>query len=104
MDKKNSILQDQAAKIGLRLGQKRLRELTGRQVMASKELTNPPVAMFSQEKYVMNEFVMKPLKTKLDTTKTPMNRSMGAKETLDFVRYAKRDVSNKTAVSKKVTI
>jgi len=66
MDKKNSLLQEQAVKIGLRLGQKRLRELTARQVIATKELTNPPVAMFSQEKYIMNEGVMKPMKVKFD--------------------------------------
>ncbi len=48
MDKKSSLLQEPAVKIGLRLGQKRLRELTARQVVASKELTNPPVAMFSE--------------------------------------------------------
>ena len=66
MIKKNSLLQDQAVKIGLRLGQKRLRELTSRQILASKELSNPPVSVFSQERFKMNEGVVPPLKTKLD--------------------------------------
>lgn len=104
MDKKNSLLQEQAVKIGLRLGQKRLRELTARQVIASKDLTNPPVAMFSQEKYIMNEGVMKPMKAKFDANQTPMVRSLGAQETSDFTRYARRDISNKGASSKKVSI
>ncbi len=52
----------------------------------------------------MNEGVMKPMKAKLDVTKTPLNRSMGANESMDFVRYARRDVMNQGASSKKVRI
>ena len=36
MDKYKNMLTEPVQKIGLRLGQKRLRELTGRQIMASK--------------------------------------------------------------------
>mmetsp|Transcript_39149 Transcript_39149/g.51211 ORF Transcript_39149/g.51211 Transcript_39149/m.51211 type:complete len:197 (+) Transcript_39149:2776-3366(+) len=102
MSKKNSILQEPAIKIGLRLGQKRLRELTARQVVASKELTNPPVSVFSTEKYIMNGGVPPPMKVTVDFTKTPFNRSLGLNEATDFVRYSKRDVSNRAPTSKKV--
>lgn len=73
-------------------------------MVASKDLTNPPVAMFSEQKYIMNEGVMKPMKAKFDVTKTPLNRSMGANEAMDFVRYARRDVMNQASTSKKVRI
>lgn len=52
----------------------------------------------------MNEGVSKPLKVKIDTTMTPMNRSMGQNETEDFVRYSRRDVMNQAPTSKKVHI
>ena len=44
----------------------------------------------------MNEGVVKPLKTKLDNTKTPVNRLLGSQETKDFVRYTKPNISDKT--------
>ena len=45
----------------------------------------------------MNEGVVKPLKTKLDTTKTPHNRLLGHQETKDFLRYGKHEKLNKGA-------
>ena len=44
----------------------------------------------------MNEGVVKPLKTKLDSTKTPHNRLLGHAETKDFVRYSKGNVMEKS--------
>ena len=44
----------------------------------------------------MNEGVVKPLKAKLDTTKTPVNRLLGSQETKDFVRYTKPNISDKS--------
>ena len=44
----------------------------------------------------MNEGVVKPMKAKLDSTKTPINRLLGSQETKDFVRYTKPNVSDKT--------
>ena len=43
----------------------------------------------------MNEGVVEPLKTKLDTTKTPHNRLLGNQETKDFLRYDKHQKLNK---------
>ena len=40
-----------------------------------------------KEPYIMNEQAIKPIKTTLDSTKTPYNRSIGAQETRDFDRY-----------------
>ena len=105
MQKKNSMLQEPAVKIGLRLGQKRLRELTGRQVMATKELTNPPTAQFALEKFVYNESVNAvKMKEKIDLSMTPFNKKTGMHEVTDFARYSRRDVSNSAATSKKVHI
>ena len=104
MDKNNSLLQDPAAKIGLRLGQKRLRELTARQIVATKEMTQPPVSVFSKERFITNEGVVKPMKVKIDATQTPYNRSLGQNETADFVRYSKRNVMTKSPTSNKVFI
>jgi len=73
MNKNKSLLEDPAAKIGLRLGQKRLRELTARQIVATKEMTQPPVSVFSKEKFITNEGVVKPMKVKIDETMTPFN-------------------------------
>lgn len=44
------------------------------------------------------------MKVQFDTTMTPMNRSMGVRETSDFVRYARRDVMNNGPSSRKVSI
>jgi hypothetical protein len=50
-----------------------MKELTARQILASKGVPEVPVSMLSlQEEYVMNEFVMKPLKTKMDLNQTPV--------------------------------
>lgn len=83
------MLQDKVNKIGLRLGQRRLRELTARQIMGSKEMTQPPVSVFSKEKFIMNEGVVKPMKAKLDGTKTPVVLTSAMRESKDFSRYSK---------------
>ena len=44
VDKHNSIRQDPIAKVGLRLGQKKIRELTARQIMATKGLSEIPIS------------------------------------------------------------
>ena len=98
------MLEENAVKIGLRLGQKRLRELTGRQIIATKEMTQPPVSVFSQEKFKMNEGVVDPLKTQIDVTKTPYDRTRGRNISEDFTRYSKRNVTDKAPTSRKVFI
>ena len=52
----------------------------------------------------MNEGVMPPLKTKADYSMTPVNRTLGARETQDFLRYSKRNVMVKSPTSNKVFI
>lgn len=47
--------------------------MAGRQIAATKSMKEFPVSSFSKEPYVMNEQAIKPLKTKLDSTKTPYN-------------------------------
>jgi hypothetical protein len=93
--KYKNMLHDPVQKIGLRMGQKKLRELTARQIMATKTTEQPPVSVFSKEQYIMNEGVVKPMKTKLDDTKTPHNRLLGHAETKDFVRYGRHEKLNK---------
>ena len=95
MDKYKSMLTDPVQKIGLRLSQKRIRDMTARQILTTKTTEQPPVSVFSQETYIMNEGVVKPLKTNLDTTKTPHNRLLGHQETKDFSRYSKFEMLNK---------
>ena len=104
LQKNKSMLEDQAAKIGLRLGRERLRELTGRQILATKEMTQPPVSVFSQEAFKMNGGVVPPLKTKLDATRTPLNRMTARNEPADFTRYSKRNVTDASPTSKKVRV
>lgn len=67
-------------------------------------MTQPPVSVFSQEKFIMNEGVVKPMKVKIDTTMTPYNRSQGKNETADFLRYSRRNVMTKSPTSNKVFI
>ena len=47
--KYKNMLHDPVQKIGLRMGQKKLRELTARQIMATKTTEQPPVSVFSKE-------------------------------------------------------
>jgi len=63
--------------------------------MATKELTNPPVSQFASEKFIINEGVPPPMKKSVDFTMTPFNRSLGRNEMSDFLRYSRRDISNK---------
>jgi len=62
------------------------------------------VSVFSQEKFIANEGVAKPLKARLDTTMTPINLTLKQKETSDFVRYSRRNVLMKSPTSDKVFI
>jgi hypothetical protein len=104
IDKHKSIRSDQIKKVGLRLGTKRLREIQAREILATKGVSEVPVSCFAKEEYVMNENVVKPLKTKIDTNFTPMNMLTGKKEERDFVRYTKQNVGTKEATSRKVFI
>ena len=70
--------------------------MTARQILATKGVAEVPVSAFSQEQYIMNESAPKPMKTNLDTTKTPHNRLLGHGETKDFVRYSKGNVMEKS--------
>ena len=73
--------------------------------MASKELTNPPVSVFSTEQFKMNGGVPLPMKATMNLDMTPYNLTTGAHETQDFLRYSKRDIMNKAVpTSKKVHI
>ena len=103
MDKMSGMLQDNVSKIGLRLGKSRLDDLTKRQIKASRQLSNPPVSQFSlNEKFVLNEGVVAPLKVRLDTTKTPQRLRSNQHEEMDFVRYSRRGVMHKSPTSRKV--
>ena len=62
-------------------------------------MTQPPVSVFSKERWIMNEGVVKPMKAKIDGTMTPFNRSLGMNEVSDFVRYSKRNVMTKVPTS-----
>lgn len=53
---------------------------------------------------MINEGVPPPMKASVDFAKTPFNQSLGQNEMSDFLRYSKRDVSNKGRISKKVHI
>lgn len=44
LTKNRTVLEEKAQKIGLRLGQRRLKELTARHILATKEMTQPPVS------------------------------------------------------------
>ena len=92
INKNKGILEGEVSKVGLRLGQRRMRELTGRQILASKVLANPPVSVFSKESFKQNEYALQPMKTQLDTTKTPLNRSLNMPEQRDFVRYSRQNI------------
>ena len=73
LDKYQSIRKDPIQKIGLRLGSKRMKELVAREIIATKGVSDIPVSALSlQEQYVMNEGVVKPLKTKMDLQQTPV--------------------------------
>ena len=52
----------------------------------------------------MNEGVMPPLKIKPNYSMTPLNRTMGSRETQDFIRYSKRNVMVTSPTSNKVFI
>ena len=52
----------------------------------------------------MNEGVMPPLKTKANYSMTPLNRTMGSRETQDFLRYSKRNVMVVSPCSNKVFV
>ena len=53
----------------------------------TKSLKDMPVSSMMSEPYIMNERAIKPIKTTLDSTKTPYNRALGHSEVKDFIRY-----------------
>lgn len=63
--------------------------MASRQLGVTKSLKDFPVSAMMKEPYIMNEQAIKPLKTKLDTTKTPMNRREGQTEVRDFAKYSR---------------
>jgi hypothetical protein len=67
------IREDAIKKIGLRLGNKKLKHLQERQITATKGVPVPPVSTWLSEEYVANENAPKPLKTlKPDFGRTPL--------------------------------
>ena len=104
IDKFKSIRKDPIQKIGLRLSVKKMRELAARQILATKGVPEIPVSSFSQEEYVMNENVTKPLKTKINPNMTPIIVKTGVREEKDFTRYTRNNVGNKAPTSTKVFI
>ena len=48
----------------------------------------------------MNEGTIKPIKTKLDTTKTPYNHREGVSEVRDFVKYTKTNPLTSNQISR----
>ena len=53
-----------------------------------------------KEAYIMNEQAPKPLKTRLDTLKTPVRTLTGAREEQDFIRYTKPGVMSQGTISR----
>lgn len=72
LDRQRDIREDPVKKLGLRLNQKKLRELTARNIMATKDVPEMPVSVLSKEVYVPGEAEVPPLKTRLDLGKTPV--------------------------------
>ena len=87
--KYRGMLQDPPNRIGLQLKKSRLAQMASRQLGTTKSLRDFPVSAMMKEPYVMNEQAPKPLKNKLDTTKTPLNRREGQLEVRDFAKYSK---------------
>jgi len=52
LDKHKSIREDPVKKVGLRLGQSKIRNLVARQIITNKSLDEVPVTVFANEKYV----------------------------------------------------
>ena len=100
MDKYKDLRQDEIKKVGLRLGTKKLRELTARQIFTSKEVGQPPVSAFAKEEYVMNEYQPKPQKPLVGTQ---TRNAAGTKVQDDFGVYTKT-MGSKLTTSKKVFI
>lgn len=72
LDRQSDIREGDVKKLGLRLNHKKLRELTGRQILATKDVPEMPVSVLSKEPFVPGEAGhVPPMKAKLDLTKTP---------------------------------
>jgi len=63
--------------------------MAGRQIAITKSVKALPVSSLMKEPYVQNETAIKPIKTSLDTMKTPYNRTIGQREVSDFNLYAR---------------
>ena len=99
-DKYRGMLQGKATKVGLRLGQNRLTQMAGRHISASRSLKDLPVSSLMKEPYIMNENSMKPIKTKLDLSKTPYNPKTGQSAVGDFNRFSGSNMLSKNPASK----
>ena len=83
------MLHDNPSRISLKLKPSRLSAMAQRQIAATQSLKDLPVSISLSEKYIMNEQAPKPLKTRIDTAKTPLNRATGLRESRDFVTYSR---------------
>lgn len=63
--------------------------MAGRQITMTKSLADLPVSSMMKEPYVQNETESKPMKAKVDFSKTPFDKTRGEHETRDFNRYVK---------------
>lgn len=102
LDKNRNIREDPVKKLGLRLGAKKLRELTARNILASKDVETMPASMLAKEAFVMAEREHQPLKARLDLSKTPAATDMRQidQQPRDFVRYTRSQVTEKSPTSK----
>ena len=74
------MLQDPPSRVGLKLKPSRLSAMAARQITATQSLKDLPVSVKITEPYIMNEQAPKPLKTRIDTAKTPTNHATGIRE------------------------
>ena len=100
VDKYKTILEDSAQKVGLILSKKKVKNLTVRNVQASRALSPLPISQYAQEEWKMNEHAFKSSVGLLpDINKTPMKPS-GNREESNFNRNLPRN--QKSQVSRKI--
>ena len=91
VDKYKTILEDSAQKVGLILSKKKVKNLTVRNVHASRALSPLPISQYAEEQWKMNEHAFKSSVGLLpDINKTPMKPS-GKREESDFNRNLPRN-------------
>ena len=59
-----------------------------------------PISAMMSEPYIQNETEIKPLKAKLDLSKTPVIKRTGVNEAKDFVRYTRINVLTNQSASR----